>query len=68
MLDLDYREDSRAEVDMNVVMDASGKLVEIQGTGEQTTFSRQQLSEMLDMAQSGIEELLALQKACVEGE
>ena len=53
---------------MNVVMDASGKLVEIQGTGEQTTFSRQQLSEMLDMAQSGIEELLALQKACVEGE
>ena len=66
MLDLDYREDSRAEVDMNVVMNAKGEFVELQGTGEQSTFSRTQLAEMLDMAAEGIEELLELQKAALE--
>lgn len=68
MLDLDYREDSRAEVDMNVVMNARSEFVELQGTGEQSAFSRSQLTEMLDMAADGIEELLALQKAALESD
>lgn len=62
MLDLDYKEDSAAEIDMNVVMNAKGELVEIQGTGEQVSFSRERLNEMLDMAQAGIDELLAAQR------
>ena len=66
MLDLDYREDSQAEIDMNVVMNAKGEFVEIQGTGEQVSFSRDRLNEMLDMAQEGIEELLRLQREALE--
>ncbi|MDO5042274.1 MAG: ribonuclease PH [Slackia sp.] len=66
LLDLDYREDSQAEVDMNVVMNAKGEFVEIQGTGEQVSFSRERLNEMLDMAQEGIEELLRLQREALE--
>lgn len=66
LLDLDYREDSQAEIDMNVVMDAKGEFVEIQGTGEQVSFSRDRLNEMLDMAQEGIEELLRLQREALE--
>lgn len=62
LLDLDYREDSQAEVDMNVVMNAAGELVEIQGTGEQVSFSRARLNEMLDIAEGGIGELLGLQR------
>lgn len=65
MLDLDYREDSHAEVDVNIVMNARGEFVEIQGTGEQTTFTRAQLAEMLDMAGDGIGELLACQRAAL---
>lgn len=61
MLDLDYSEDSIAEVDMNVVMNTKGEFIELQGTGEKTTFSRTRLNEMLDLAESGIEDLLALQ-------
>ncbi len=66
LLDLDYREDSQAEIDMNVVMNAKGEFVEIQGTGEQVSFSRDRLNEMLDMAQEGIEELLRLQREALE--
>jgi ribonuclease PH len=63
MLDLAYVEDSRAEVDMNVVMTASGGLVEVQGTAEGAPFSRSELDGMLDLADAGIRELLAAQQA-----
>jgi ribonuclease PH len=61
-LDLDYPLDSRAEVDMNVVMNGEGKYIEIQGTGEQGTFDRQQLDTLLDLAKAGIDQLLEAQR------
>jgi ribonuclease PH len=61
-LDLDYAEDSNAQVDMNVVMTGSGKLVEIQGTAEHGVFDRKQLDALLDLATRGIEELTAAQE------
>ncbi|MDO5030728.1 MAG: ribonuclease PH [Corynebacterium sp.] len=61
-LDLPYEEDSRAEVDLNVVMTAEGKFVEIQGTGEDGTFDRDQLNAMLDSAEKGLRELIAIQQ------
>jgi ribonuclease PH len=67
VLDLAYEEDSRAEVDMNVVMTSSGGLVETQATAEKGTYTRKQLDEMLDVAEAGIRELLAAQKACLAG-
>ena len=60
-LDLDYEEDVRAEVDMNVVMSSEGKFVEVQGTGEHGTFDRAQLDELVDLAISGIRSLDAAQ-------
>ncbi len=57
-LDLNYEEDYRAEVDLNVVMNSAGEFIEIQGTGEEATFSREQLDQMLEYAQKGIEELI----------
>ena len=63
MLDLDYSEDFRAEVDMNVVMTGSGRFVEVQGTAEGMAFSRSELDEMLALAQQGIAELLEEQRA-----
>jgi ribonuclease PH len=66
-LDLPYVEDARAEVDMNVVMTAGGKLVEVQGTAEGAPFSRAQLDGMLDLAAVGIEALCAAQVRAVEG-
>src|ERR1700730_10478110 len=60
VLDLAYEEDSRAEVDMNVVMTASGGLVETQATAEREAYSRAQLNQMLDFAEKGIQELFAL--------
>ncbi|MEJ6013340.1 ribonuclease PH [Corynebacterium sp. H127] len=65
-LDLPYEEDSRAEVDMNVVMTESGEFVEIQGTGEESTFSRTQMGLFLDAAEKGCRELIAAQKAALE--
>ena len=62
MLDLCYVEDSEAEVDMNVVRTESGQIVEIQGTGEESTYSRAQLNAMLDLAEKGCNELVTLQK------
>jgi ribonuclease PH len=62
MLDLCYDEDSKAIVDMNVVMTDSGKLIEVQATGELAPFSRQQLNTMLDFAEKGINELVTIQK------
>ncbi len=62
LLDLDFEEDSRADVDMNVVMLSSGKLVEVQGTAEREPFSKNQMDHMLRLAQKGIEEIVAAQK------
>jgi ribonuclease PH len=61
-LDLDYVEDSAAEVDMNVVRLGRGGLVEVQGTGERGTFSRDQLAALLDLADAGLARLEALQR------
>jgi ribonuclease PH len=61
-LDLPYAEDSRAEVDMNVVMTRSGRLVEVQGTAERDPFSRQQLDALLDLATGGIAQLCQAQE------
>ena len=65
MLDLDYSEDVRAEVDMNVVMTSSGKFVEVQGTAEGMPFSKSELDELLSLAEHGIATLLDLQAAVV---
>lgn len=62
MLDLCYEEDAAAEADVNVVMTATGQFIEIQGTGEGTTFSPDQMQTMLDLARHGILEIIALQK------
>jgi len=62
LLDLEYVEDSRADVDMNIVMTGSGDFVEVQGTAEGQTFSSNRLQEMLALAQKGIDELTGLQK------
>jgi len=63
MLDLPYAEDSRADVDMNVVMTGSGRFVEVQGTAERMAFSRDELGELLRLAELGISELVAAQRA-----
>jgi ribonuclease PH len=62
VLDLDYHEDSRAEVDMNVVMDERGFFVELQGTGEEYTFSRDELTAMLDLASTGTAAIINVQR------
>jgi ribonuclease PH len=65
LLDLDYSEDSTAEVDMNVVMTGDGALVEVQATAEKTPFSRAGLDDLLELAGGGIEELAAAQDEAV---
>ncbi len=67
VLDLCYAEDSRAMVDMNVVMTARGGLIEVQGTGEGRPFSRDENSAMLDLAWKGIEELVQMQQQALKG-
>ncbi|SHM26689.1 RNAse PH [Caldanaerovirga acetigignens] len=62
LLDLNFDEDSRAQVDMNVVMTDRGQIVEIQGTGEAFPFTRQDLDELLDLAQKGVFDLITVQK------
>ncbi|MBV8670543.1 MAG: ribonuclease PH [Candidatus Eremiobacteraeota bacterium] len=62
MLDLTYEEDSRAEVDMNVVMTGDGRFVEIQGTAEQEPFNRGQLDKLLALARAGIEAIIGVQR------
>ena len=66
LLDLDYSEDSRAEVDLNVVMSGDGRLIEVQATAEGERFSRGQLDELLDLAAAGIEEIGQAQQRAVE--
>ncbi len=63
MLDLNYNEDSKAQVDMNVVMTGSGKFVEIQGTAEEDPFSEEEMQQMIGLAKSGIEELIKIQRS-----
>src|SRR6185312_9187756 len=65
VLDLPYVEDSKAGVDMNVVGDEHGKLIEVQGTAEHASFDRKQLDAMLDLAAKGIRELAAAQKKAI---
>ncbi len=62
MLDLDYHEDFAASVDMNVVMTGAGRFVEVQGTGEEATFSDDELLSLLKLAKSGIRQLADFQK------
>jgi ribonuclease PH len=62
VLDLDYAEDVKADVDMNVVMTGAGRFVEIQGTGEEATFSEQDLTAMLALARAGLAQIRSLQK------
>ena len=65
VLDLPYVEDSRAEVDMNVVMTSEGRFVEVQGTAEGQAFTRGELDEMLGLAEKGIAEIVELQRQMV---
>ncbi len=67
VLDLNYNEDSKAEVDMNVIMTGKGSLIEVQGTAEGQPFSRKELLEMLDLAEKGIRELMEKQVAALRG-
>jgi ribonuclease PH len=62
LLDLNYEEDSRCKVDMNVVMTGRGQLVELQGTGEESPFSREELDRMLGLAEAGIRDIIEIQK------
>jgi ribonuclease PH len=66
LLDLNYAEDSSAEVDMNVVMMDDDRFVELQGTGEQKAFSREQMNQMVDVAAAGIRQLFELQRQAIE--
>ena len=64
-LDLEYAEDVRAEVDMNVVMTSEGRFVEVQGTGEHGTFDRSALDALIELGSGGIRELLDLQRSAL---
>ena len=68
LLDLDYSEDSRAQVDMNLVMTSEGKFVEIQGTAEETPFTKDELDKMISLAVKGIRELSKIQSQALEQE
>ena len=65
VLDLDYAEDSKAHTDMNVIMTEKGGFVEVQGTAEGEPYSQDELNAMLALAQKGISELIAAQKAAL---
>ena len=65
VLDLDYAEDSSCDTDMNVVMTGAGHFVEVQGTAEGAPFTREQMSTLLDLASSGIAELIRLQRSAL---
>jgi ribonuclease PH len=66
ILDLTYQEDSRAEVDMNVVMTGSGEFVEVQATAEGSPFSQEQLDQLLALARGGIQQLLERQQEILQ--
>jgi ribonuclease PH len=67
LLDLCYEEDSKAEVDMNVVMTSDGKFIEVQGTAERQPFSKEAMDSLLGLAQKGIKELFEIQKNMLQG-
>jgi ribonuclease PH len=67
LLDLKYDEDSRAEVDMNVVCTGDGRFIEVQGTAEREPFSRSQMDDLLELAHQGIATLIGMQKAVIDG-
>jgi ribonuclease PH len=66
LLDLDYTEDSKADVDMNVVMSGTGRIIEVQATAERAPFTRELLDLLLDLAADGIEEITEMQRAALE--
>ena len=65
LLDLCYAEDVAAAVDMNLVMNSAGEFIEVQGTGEEATFSEKQLNDLLALGKAGIRELLSIQKVAL---
>ncbi|MDH5511067.1 MAG: ribonuclease PH [Nitrospinota bacterium] len=65
VLDLPYEEDSRADVDMNVVMTGAGRFIEVQGTAEKTPFTKEELDRMLDLAAEGINSIIGLQRSAL---
>lgn len=67
VLDLAYDEDSKAEVDMNVVMTGEGKFVEVQGTAERKPFSKSEMEDLFNLARKGIKNLIAIQKRTLQG-
>ena len=66
LLDLDYAEDSTADVDFNVVMTDDERFVELQGTAEHRAFDRAQMNQMVDLASAGIKQLFALQRSAID--
>ena len=66
-IDLDYEEDSKAEVDMNVVMTGAGKFIEVQGTAEREPFRKEDLNKLITLAQKGIEDIIHIQKNILKG-
>ena len=66
ILDLDYQEDSSAETDLNLVMTDELKLIEIQGTGEESPFTKEQLSEMIEIGSQAIEQIIEIQKSSIK--
>jgi ribonuclease PH len=63
---LDYKEDSSAEVDLNLVMTDNSEIIEIQGTGEEAPFNREQLDDMLNIGSAAIADIIQKQKACLK--
>ena len=68
VLDLDYLEDSICDTDMNVVMLGNGKFVEVQGTAEGVAFTREEMDELLELAKSGIAQLIEMQRSVLEAD
>jgi ribonuclease PH len=65
ILDLDYEEDSQAEIDMNIVMNEAGRFVEIQGTAERNTFTHEELDALLELASAGANEIIKAQNVAL---
>ena len=66
-LDLDYEEDSNADVDMNIIMTGSGKFIEVQGTAEREPFTKNEMEKLLSLARTGVDKLIATQKIALKG-
>lgn len=68
LVDLKYSEDSEAEVDMNVIMNKKGEFIEVQGTGEESTYTRKELNSLLDLAEASIQRIIKLQDEIIDSE